>query len=49
MKGAVSSQKSFGRRENVKPQHTPKHIRDLFLNVWADEGYELYWKEKVRM
>jgi len=30
----------------MKPERIPNEILELFLELWADEGFEIYWKVK---
>jgi hypothetical protein len=32
----------------MKPERIPSRIAYKFLDLWADEGWELYWKVTPR-
>jgi len=28
----------------MEPDRIPKKVRDVFFDLWAREGFDLYWK-----
>jgi hypothetical protein len=28
----------------MKPERIPSKILNIFIELWADEGFDLYWK-----
>jgi hypothetical protein len=32
----------------MRPDRVPEKVLDVFLELWADEGFEAYWKVTPR-